>query len=110
MMRAEAKFRMADDGGALADVNFVRASRIARPEVTPPDLMAMDLDILFRDRGFEFYWEHQRRTDMLSFGKYEGTWTEKTDGNVQKRLYPIPQSAIDGPSDAVGYLVQNEGY
>jgi hypothetical protein len=110
MMRAEAKLRKGDAGGALSDVNMVRASRTSRPDVTPPALQAMDLDILFRERGFEFYWEHQRRTDMIRFGKYEGTWTEKTDSNVQKRLFPIPQSAIDGASDAEGYLVQNAGY
>ncbi|MCG8307042.1 MAG: RagB/SusD family nutrient uptake outer membrane protein [Cytophagales bacterium] len=110
MMRAEAKLRKGDAAGALDDVNIVRASRTARPDVTPPALSAMDLDILFRERGFEFYWEHQRRTDMIRFGKYEGTWTEKTDNNVQKRLFPIPQSAIDGASDAEDYLVQNPGY
>jgi hypothetical protein len=110
MMRAEAKLRMGDAGGALSDVNQMRASRTARPSVTPPPLASMDLDILFRERGFEFYWEHQRRTDMIRFGKYEGTWTEKTDSDVQKRIFPIPQSAIDGASAAEGYLVQNPGY
>jgi hypothetical protein len=110
MMRAEAKLRKGDASGALADVNIVRASRTARPDVTPPALSEMDLDILFRERGFEFYWEHQRRTDMIRFGKYEDSWVEKTNSDVQKRLFPIPQSAIDGASDAEGYLVQNQGY
>ena len=110
MMRAEAKLRKGDAGGALADVNIVRASRTARPDVTPPPLPSLDLDILIRERGFEFYWEHQRRTDMIRFGAYEGTWTEKTDSDVQKRVFPIPQSAIDGASDVEGYLVQNPGY
>ena len=110
MMRAEAKLRKGDASGALADVNMVRASRTARPSLTPPPLATMDLDILFRERGFEFYWEHQRRTDMIRFGKYESSWTEKTDSNVQRRLFPIPQSAIDGASAAEGYLNQNPGY
>ncbi|WP_445593148.1 RagB/SusD family nutrient uptake outer membrane protein [Sunxiuqinia sp. sy24] len=110
MMRAEAKLRKGDAAGALADVNIVRASRTARPDVTPPALSEIDLDILFRERGFEFYWEHQRRTDMIRFGKYEGTWTEKTNSDVKRRLFPIPQSAIDGASDSPGYLVQNDGY
>lgn len=47
---------------------------------------------------------------MIRFGKYEGVWTEKTDTDVKKRLFPIPQTAIDGASDNVGYLVQNAGY
>ncbi len=110
MMRAEAKLREGDAAGALTDVNTVRASRTARPAVTPQPLTAMTLDILFRERGFEFYWEHQRRTDMIRFGKYEGTWTEKTDNNVKKRLFPIPQTAIDGASNNAGYLIQNDSY
>ncbi|MBW8325585.1 MAG: RagB/SusD family nutrient uptake outer membrane protein [Prolixibacteraceae bacterium] len=110
LMRAEAKMRKGDAAGALSDVNAVRASRTARPTQTPPALAQMTLDVLFRERGFEFYWEHQRRTDMIRFGKYEGTWAEKTDNDVKKRLFPIPQSAIDGASANTGYLVQNDGY
>lgn len=110
LMRAEALLRKGDAAGALADVNTVRASRTARPAATPPALTEMTLDILYRERGFEFYWEHQRRTDMIRFGKYEDTWTEKTDNDVRKRLFPIPQSAIDGASGTPGYLEQNPGY
>ncbi len=110
MLRAEAKLHKGDATGALADVNFVRASRTARPEVTPPPLTELDLDILFRERGFEFYWEHQRRTDMIRFGKYEDPLIEKTNSDVKKRLFPIPQTAIDGTSVVEGYLVQNDGY
>lgn len=109
MMRAEAKLRKSDATGALADVNIVRAARTAR-NLAPPALNSLTLDILFRERGFEFYWEMLRRTDMIRFGKYENTWTEKTDNNKLKRLFPIPQSAIDGASSTPGYLVQNQGY
>lgn len=110
LMRAEAKLRLGDAAGALADVNAVRASRTARPAQTPPTLTAIDLDIMFRERGFELYWEGFRRGDQIRFGKYEDTWTEKTDADVKKRLFPIPQSAIDGASNIEGFLVQNEGY
>lgn len=110
LMRAEARMRKGDAAGALEDVNTVRASRTARPAVTPPALTEMNIDLIYRERGFEFYWEHQRRTDMIRFGRYEDTWTEKTDSDVRKRLFPIPQSAIDGASNTPGYLVQNEGY
>ena len=110
MMRAEAKLRKNNASGALADVNIVRAARTARPSATPKPLTSLTLDIIFRERGFEFYWEHQRRTDMIRFGKYEGTWTEKTNSDVKNRLFPIPQAAIDGASMLEGYLVQNEGY
>jgi len=109
LMRAEAKLRKNNDvAGALADVNAIRA---ARTFSTPaPALTTLDLDLLLRERGFELYWEMVRRTDLIRFGKFEGKWTEKTDGNPQKRLFPIPQTAIDGASNLPGYLVQNAGY
>ncbi len=107
MMRAEAKMRKSNDvASALSDVNLVRASR-TNPA---PALKEMSLDILFKERGFEFYWEHQRRTDMIRFGKYEGTWTEKSNTDKFKRLFPIPQTAIDGASNLPGYLKQNQSY
>ena len=110
LMRAEAKLRKSNDAAsALADVNTVRASRTAR-KPAPPALTTMNLDLLLRERGFEFYWESQRRTDMIRFGKYEGSWTEKTNTDVKKRLFPIPQTAIDGASNLPGYLVQNDSY
>lgn len=108
MMRAEAKLRKANAAGALADVNIVRASRTATTPAKP--LTTMTLDLLFQERGFEFYWEMLRRTDMIRFGKYEGTWTEKSNTDKQKRIFPIPQTAIDGASNLPGYLVQNPGY
>lgn len=107
LMRAEAKLRKSNDvANALADVNLVRASR-TNPA---PALKEMSLDILFKERGFEFYWEHQRRTDMIRFGKYEGTWTEKNNTDKFKRIFPIPQTAIDGASNLPGYLKQNQSY
>lgn len=110
LMRAEAQLRKGNAGAALADVNLVRASRTARPSVTPPALTLINLDLLYRERGFEFYWEYSRRTDMIRFGHYEDSYTSKTNADVRKRLFPIPQSAIDGASAEPGYLVQNEGY
>jgi hypothetical protein len=86
----------------------VRAARTA--STPPPALTSMNLDLLFRERGFEFYWEMLRRTDMIRFGKYEGTWTEKSNNDRRKRIFPIPQTAIDGASNLPGYLVQNESY
>ena len=106
LMRAEAKLRKGDASGALNDVNTIRA---ARTNPAAP-LSTMNLDLLFRERGFELYWEMVRRTDMIRFGKYEGTWTEKTSTDKQKRLFPIPQTAIDAASNLPGYLIQNPGY
>lgn len=109
LMRAEAKLRKSNDAAsALADVNTVRAARnITTP---PPALSSMNLDLLYRERGFEFYWEMLRRTDMIRFGKYEDKWTEKSSTDRNKRIFPIPQTAIDGASNLPGYLVQNPSY
>ena len=108
--RAEAKLRSGDAAGALADVNTLRASRDARPAQTPPALTSISINELFRERGFELYWEGQRRSDQIRFGRYEDSWTEKTSTDVTKRLFPIPQSAIDAASNEQNYLVQNQGY
>ena len=109
LMRAEAKLRGSNDAaGALADVNTVRAARTATTPAAA--LTSMTGDLLFRERGFEFYWEMVRRTDMIRFGKYEGSWTEKSNSDVKKRLFPIPQNAIDAASNLTGYLKQNDGY
>ena len=109
LMRAEAKLRKSNDAaGALADVNTIRAARnLTTP---PPALTSMNLDLLFRERGFELYWELVRRTDMIRFNKYEGVWTEKNNADKFKRLFPIPQTAIDGASNIPGYLKQNQSY
>jgi hypothetical protein len=107
LMRAEAKLRIGD-ATALADVNLVRAARTATTPAAP--LTSISLDLLFRERGFELYWEMVRRTDMIRFGKYEGSWTEKSNTDVRKRIFPIPQTAIDGASNLPGYLIQNPGY
>ena len=108
LMRAEAKLRKNDAAGALTDVNTVRTSRSATG--TGKALASVNLDELFRERGFELYWEMHRRTDMVRFGKYEGSWTEKNDTDKNKRVFPIPQTAIDGASNLPGYLKQNPGY
>ncbi|TXD77581.1 RagB/SusD family nutrient uptake outer membrane protein [Algoriphagus ratkowskyi] len=110
LMSAEAKLRKGDNAGALADINALRTSRNARPAQTPAALTAINMDILFRETGFELYWEGFRRNYQIRFGKYEDSWTEKTDTDVFKRLFPIPQKAIDGSSSEPGFLVQNQGY
>ena len=109
LMRAEAKLRKSNDvAGALSDVNLVRLSRTANSKAS--SLSTINLDLLLRERGFEFYWELQRRTDLIRFDKYEDAWTEKSNNDKNKRVFPIPQTAIDGASNLTGYMKQNAGY
>lgn len=110
LMRAEAKLRKSNDvAGALADVNKVRTSRTANMPAGAA-LSTINLDLLLRERGFELYWEMHRRTDLIRFNKYESGWTEMSSTNKNKRIFPIPQTAIDGASNLPGYLKQNPGY
>ncbi len=109
LMRAEAKFRKGDAAGALADVNIIRSARTASA-VRAPLLTTINADILLRERGFELYWEMHRRTDLIRFGKYEDAWTEKSNTDKNKRIFPIPQTALDGASNLPGFLKQNQGY
>ncbi len=104
LMRAEAKLRKGDGQGALADVNAVRTAR-QHPRLLAAT--ALTLDALYQERGYELYWEMVRRTDMIRFGKYENAWTSKTNSEVYRRVFPIPQSAIDASQ---GRLTQNQGY
>ncbi len=103
LMRAEAKLRSGDNGGALADVNTLRALRDASA------LSSLDESTLLAERGRELYQEKWRRNDMIRFGEYTRDWEFKaTDavGNPDKNLMPIPNSALlSNPN-----LVQNPGY
>lgn len=101
LMRAEAKLRKGDIAGALSDVNTVRTARNHPRLLTTEE---MTLENLFDERGFELYYEMVRRTDMIRFGKFEGSWTSKTDSNPFRRTYLIPQTAIDANP---GLLQQN---
>jgi hypothetical protein len=94
----------------LADINALRTSRTARPSQRPAPLTSLTTDILFREAGFELYWEMHRRTDLIRFNKYESGWTEMSSKDKNKRIFPIPQTAIDGASNLPGYLKQNPGY
>lgn len=104
LMRAEANLRKGLPGPALDDVNALRLARGAS------QLSSITLDDLFRERGFELYWEQQRRTDMIRFGKFENSWTSKTNSDKNRRIFPIPQTVIDATSSMPDYIVQNPGY
>ncbi|MBD0404930.1 RagB/SusD family nutrient uptake outer membrane protein [Flammeovirga sp. EKP202] len=100
LMRAEAKLRKGDQGGAVADINTVLSARGAKL------LSSIDLEGMFNERGFELYWEGFRRTDRLRFGKFDETYKDKLVSDVNRRVYPIPQNALDANKD----LIQNPGY
>jgi hypothetical protein len=101
MMKAEALFRNGNAGDALTIVNQIRTKRGASA------LGALTADNLLAERAREFYWEGNRRTDLIRFGKYLTPFQEKpaTDG-PERLLFPIPASALAVNPN----LEQNPGY
>ena len=73
LMRAEALHRLGDNANAVLDVNAVRSRAYgnASGNITAAQLTDQ---FLLDERGREFYFEAQRRTDLVRFGKF-------TDGN-----------------------------
>ena len=100
LMRAEAKLRSGKEG-ALADINAVREAR--KPGF---GIDEATLDAVYKERGYEFYWEYMRRSDQIRFGTWEDAWTEKTSTDVTRRVYPIPEEQVTSTPG----LEQNKGY
>jgi starch-binding outer membrane protein, SusD/RagB family len=104
LMKAEAIIR----GGtatlghtAVGLVNEVRSKRTSASA-----LASVDLEFIYEERTREFVGENWHRNDMIRFGKFENTWGFKTDTDINKRLYPIPSTALQlNP-----LLDQNDGY
>ncbi len=101
LMRAEAKFHL-NDATAVDDVNVVRARAFgnAAHNITSGQLTS---DFLLAERGREFYYEAQRRTDLVRFGKFtDGNYNWAWKGgvfngtNTAKHLnvFPIPGDEI----------------
>ncbi len=117
LMYAEAVLRGGTDGDlgtALDYVNMVRERAYGDQggNVAAEDLT---LDFILDERARELYWEAQRRTDLIRFGKFTGgdyLWAWK--GAVQEgrstdakfRLFPIPAADIIANPN----LTQNTGY
>ena len=36
---------------------------------------------------------------MIRFGKFEDSWTSKTNSDKHRRIFPIPQTVIDATSE-----------
>ena len=105
LVRAEAKFRIGDISGALADVNYIRVKRSAMGK-TLALLTSLSLTDILRERGYELYWEGFRRQDLIRFGRFKDAWQEKPPTDMRKALFPVPTSALDVNSN----LKQNSSY
>lgn len=110
MTKAEALMRL-NGGAATAEavslVNEIRerafGANFSAHQYTTGTLT---LDELLAERGREFAYEGQRRTDLIRFGKFNNAWWEKQASQTHKNIYPIPLSQIQTNPN----LKQNEGY
>ena len=112
VMRAEAYFRKGVVASALDDVNILRTSRKREAdlydEADRPGkaLPSLDEAQLYKEIGFETYWEMKRRPQMIRFGKAENEGTAKSQSQPYRRIFPIPQATVDVSK----YIEQNSGY
>ncbi len=102
LIRGEAMARMAGDWNmALDDVNVIRE----RAKVAP--FSSVTADSFLEERGREMFQESARRTDLIRFGAYNGTWWEKPASEPFRNIFPIPDEQIQASG---GTLSQNPGY
>ena len=61
---------------------------------------------MIKTQTLQIYAFVRHRNDMIRFGKYEGAWGFKTNNDVYRRIFPIPNTALLlNPK-----LTQNAGY
>jgi starch-binding outer membrane protein, SusD/RagB family len=111
LMTAEALMRQAtpDNATALTMVNALRTARGAAPlaSMTLADPTNADAyGTLLGERGREFYWESERRTDLIRFGVYLTNWQYKPTDDPKYLVFPVPNQALAVNPN----LHQNPGY
>ncbi|RUT71344.1 RagB/SusD family nutrient uptake outer membrane protein [Flavobacterium cupreum] len=107
-MRAEAYFRKGSTGLAMDDLNKLRTSRTRESlfaNAPGKALTSLDAEQLYKELGFELYWELQRRPESIRFGKFDLAGTAKAASQPFRRAFPIPQTVIDQK-----VFKQNQGY
>ncbi len=117
LMYAEAVVRGGTGGSMATAVSYINKIRERAYGNDSGNITASDLTLNFilNERARELYWEAQRRTDLIRFGKFTGgsyLWPWKggvkagiaTDSHYN--LYPIPAADMTANPN----LVQNPGY
>ena len=110
-MRAEAYLRKGETGLALADVNILRTSRTRESlfgSVPGTPIADISADVLYKEIGFEMYWEMWRRPQMVRFGTLDQAQPASAKPATQpyRRIFPIPQQTMDVTKG----FIQNMGY
>ncbi len=114
LMRAESLHKLNNDASAVQDINLVRTRAYgnATGNITASQLTDQ---FLLNERAREFYYEAQRRTDLVRFGQFtDGTykwqWKGGTFGGTKVdshlNLFPIPGDEVSANPN----IKQNPGY
>jgi hypothetical protein len=114
LLRAEAKWRSGNSGGAADDINLLRARSKCGYMVTAGDL---NLDLILDERARELVYEECRWNTLLRMGgtvavdriKKYAYWDYPRATLVSNyNLWPIPQDVIDTNKDIP--MAQNPGW
>jgi hypothetical protein len=102
--------------GGVATQTAIDAVNVVRKRAGATVLTSLTLDQILDERCREFYFEGQRRTDLIRFGYFGGTnqflWEWKggsasgTTFDSHYNLYPIPDTDLNANNN----LKQNSGY
>ncbi|MDR2816782.1 MAG: RagB/SusD family nutrient uptake outer membrane protein [Proteiniphilum sp.] len=104
-----------DQSTALQLVNDLRRRAYTNDNAATITANQLTLDFILDERGREFFFEAQRRTDLVRFGKFTGSsyiWPWKGNAPAGKsvadiyKIYPIPSDDIGANQN----LTQNQGY
>jgi len=116
LMYAECAVRgYGDRSKALELVNALRDRAYQNNSAGRVSSSDLTLDFILDERSRELYWEGQRRSDLIRFGKFtqDYSWpykggTEEGNSNVSSKynLYPISDRDLTSNPN----LVQNPGY
>lgn len=107
LIRAEARIKMNDFGGAMSDINKIR-NRAGLPDLTGLDKVGLEAALL-RERRLELFTEFGHRWfDLKRFNKAgEVLLPLKPNWRETDRLFPIPQAELLANPNL---KPQNDGY
>jgi hypothetical protein len=114
LMRAEANFHTGNIAEAVADINLIRERAYGNTDgnITAAELTSQ---FILDERAREFYYEAQRRTDLVRFGQFtDGSYTWQWKGGTfdgaatssHLNIFPIPGDEVSANPN----IQQNSGY
>jgi len=115
LMRAEALHRSGNNPDAMTDINVVRTRAYGNATGNLTSANQVTDQFLLDERGREFYYEAQRRTDLIRFGQftdgsYKWAWKGGTFAGIPTdkhlNIFPIPGNEVSANPN----IIQNTGY